>query len=708
MLTMTNQQQHIVNAVDGYIRCCSVPGSGKTFTLVHRIAHLVNDLSISPSVIVAITFSRRAANTIQSRLKAVLGNSGCCFAGTLHSFCNLILKKEIHRLSYPKNYMLMDKTDSMKLIKNTLTEMNLSSKDYRTMDIMSYISDYKVRTNYVRSIDNSKGQNSLQQKLQDCLQQSDRNIMDEISLRYIIKQTELSALDYNDLIHFAKYILLNNPDALDKWQDKCEYLLFDEYQDISKTQNSLLELLSRKHGNLFVIGDDDQNIYSWRGSRMEYLHNFDKKYPNVQSFTLNQNFRSTPEIIAVANNLICHNATRIQKNMVATASPGCLPVYNCLKDPKEEAMWIVDIIKKNINSGSTYLDHVILVRANRQTREIEQAFIENGIPYKALSDSAFFGSPEIKASLAYLKMIYYLDDLSFIATVNTPSRGFGKKKLEMVQNYAKENNLSLFYAFQALLLNGKIKNDKIKEYWRRIIVLHVTHCNYSCTELIKMALDIGLLDSLKNDPDQTKLDNVSELIQTIYNLEKEADENIPLDELLEYFALYEPSDNDTNKDAVRIMTIHSAKGLEFEKVFIPGLNESILPSSKANTPESLEEERRLFYVGITRAEKDLYISSTEYPFNPSQPVNTSRFIHEMDLKNLNIINPPVLQAPSPIVQESKPAVALFRKQQRIYINYWGNGTIVDIDEKQHCYKILFDNRKQPNTIMFTANIKAIP
>ncbi|WP_296561016.1 3'-5' exonuclease [uncultured Acetobacterium sp.] len=704
----TPQQQSIIQATEGYVRVPAVPGSGKTYCLTHRVAHLIQDLYIAPDVIIALTFTRKAASGMKRKLRGLIGDVATCFMGTFHHYCSNILKEEIHHLGYPKLFKSLRRSDQNKFVREILKEMNLSARDYRERDVLEKIREFKVNGSYVELFE----QEPKTQILEQCIQKADsaHHIMDGIIYRYLLKEFQVHALDYDDLLYFTVHIFKKYADVLDKWQDKCEYVLIDEYQDVSKVQAELADMISQKYKNLFIIGDDDQLIYSWRGSKPEYLIEFDKKYPNTQTFTLNCNFRSTPEIIKAADALIQHNTERLPKQMKTSNATGSLPVYNCTKTAVDEAIWIADKIHESVEAGCEYKEIAILIRNSSQASHIEQQLRLHAIPYKAYAGAKFFESEEIRTVLSYLSMILFLDDLSFEQTVNMPKRGFGKSSMEKVKQYAADNQLTLFTALMTLVQAGEIKNKQIFEYCRHIYTMNKSHQGYSCLELANIILDWGYRETLDGDPDQEKKDNITALLQMINELEKEEDGPIPLHDLLQFFALFSPEDDENDDDKVKIMTIHTAKGLEFDHVFIPGMVEGILPSGRAVTKQAIEEERRVCYVAVTRAVKQLFLSSYQYQYEKqSSPSMSSRFINEMGENNLMMLQKPVesLAVNSP-QKPSSYCTPQFVIAQRVSVGLWGEGTIMEVDEQKQKYKILFD--AMPNlakNIAFAADIKIL-
>ena len=691
--TPTAEQQEIIEATEGNVRVRAVPGSGKTYALTNRIAYLIQELYVEPSSIVAMTFTNKAAGEMKRRLKDMIGDMATCFAGTFHGFCNLILKEEIHRVSYPKTFVILDKRAQIDLIREVAEEQQISLKDLTAKDLMDKITQKKQLPGYLSYLI-SPDKSLLERKI------SSANDAEEIVyLGYLRKQRDNYVLDFEDIIQFAVYILQNYPDALEKWQKKCQYVLCDEYQDVNGNQDLLLTLLSGNYHNLTVVGDDDQCIYGWRGSEVDYMVNFAEDHENVRDFALSENFRSTPEIIAVANSLIAKNQNRLSKMMFTKNASGKKPVYYVARTENGEADFIADTIIKS--GAKKYAEHAILVRASSQTRALEEAFIKKKIPYKILSGAQFYSSEEIRTVLSYLRLIYALGDMDLIWTLQHPRRGFGKKSVEELKRYASERGISLMNALGEQIGQNIITKKSIISFYQNVMKLHNNHSQYSAKDLTGMVLDLGYREELENDVDQTKIDNVAELITTIAGLEEENMERIPLEDLLAHFALFSAQDDDTNKNVVRIMTIHTAKGLEFPIVFVPGMAEGQFPSKRLRNSEELEEERRLFYVAITRAMSELYISSYQNKV-AGFPVQSSSFIGDIDYRLMDFYGEKIsANSSTPEMLEK----TRFDIGDRIVHPVFGEGTIVSVDMVLQAYEIDFENVNGLRSIMFRAKLE---
>lgn len=665
--TPTTEQQEIIEATEGNVRVRAVPGSGKTYALTNRIAYLIQELYVEPSSIVAMTFTNKAAGEMKRRLKDMIGDMATCFAGTFHGFCNLILKEEIYRVSYPKTFVILDKKAQVDLIREVAEEHQISLKDLTAKDLMDKITQKKQIPAYLSYLI-SPDRSLLERRLASASEAED-----VVYFGYLKKQRDNYVLDFEDIIQFAIYILQNYPDALEKWQRKCQYVLCDEYQDVNGNQDLLLTLLSGTYHNLTVVGDDDQCIYGWRGSEVDYMVNFDREHEAVRDFSLSENFRSTPEIIAVANSLIAKNQNRLSKMMFTKNSSGKKPIYYVARTENGEADFIADTISKS--GPGKYAEHAVLVRASSQTRALEEAFIKKKIPYKILSGAQFYSSEEIRTVLSYLRLVYALGDMDFVWALQHPRRGFGKKSIEELKKYAAGRGLSLMNALGEQIEQKVITKKNIISFYQDVMSLHENHSKYSAKDLTGMVLDMGYREELEHDVDQTKIDNVTELITTISGLEEENMEWIPLEDLLAHFALFSAQDDDTCKNVVRIMTIHTAKGLEFPIVFIPGMAEGQFPSKRLRNSEELEEERRLFYVAVTRAMSKLYISSYQCK-TAGFPVQSSSFIGDIDYRLMDFYGEKVSEHSATPQMLDKTS---FQEGDRVVHPVFGEGTVVGVD-----------------------------
>lgn len=694
----TKEQIDTMTDTEGNIRVSSVPGSGKTFVLTYRIAYLITEMFVEPSSIVALTFTNKAAAQMKHRLRDIVGDNANCFTGTFHGYCNMFLKEEIHRMSFPKTFTILDKKAELDMIKNVAEDMGISLKDNTAKKIMSDIDMSKQDMSYVELM-SGIDRTELKRKASN-----EKNVDRKVFYNYLKRQCDNYALDFEDLINFTLYILEKNEDVRIRWQEKCQYVLCDEYQDVNMKQDMLLGILSGLYQNLFVVGDDDQNIYTWRGSDPAYMINFDKTHEDVKDYYLTENFRSIPQIVNVAKSLISANQNRLQKEMISKRPDGNKPVFNAPETEEKESVWIADTILDNIARNMKYRDHTVLVRAASQTRSLEEAFVKRKIPYKILSGAKFYESEEIRTVLSYMRMVYSLTDMDLLYTISRPRRGFGKKSVEKLKNMAAENECSFFQALGKMIEEGEIIQKNVIAYYGALMELHAAYEEYSCTDIVNKCLDMGYREALEQDIDQTRLDNVSELIRTITAIEDDNQEKVELADLLSHFALFSAQDEDGEYNVVKVMTIHTSKGLEFDTVFVPGLVEGQFPSSRLRNEDEYEEERRLLYVAITRAKNMLYLS-TYRKKDGRFGARPSSFLSDIDINLLDCINNSRILIKGE-TEQMLPKLK-FDVGDIVRHKVFGVGEIIKIDNITQTYEIQFRNIRGTRRIMFRAELEKV-
>ena len=694
----TKEQIKAMTETEGNIRVSSVPGSGKTFVLTYRIAYLITELYVEPSSIVALTFTNKAAAQMKHRLREIVGDNANCFTGTFHGYCNMFLKEEIHRVTFPKTFTILDKKAQIEMIKDVAEDLGISLKDNTARKIMNDIDILKQDMSYVELMA-SYDKAELKRRTAN-----EKNIDRKLFYNYLKRQCDNYALDFEDLINFTLYILKRDEDVRIRWQEKCQYVLCDEYQDVNMKQDMLLTILSGMYGNLFVVGDDDQNIYTWRGSDPEYMIKFDSTHENAKDYYLTENFRSTPQIVEAAKSLISANQNRLDKKMISNRPDGMKPVFNAPESEEKESLWIADTILDDIAKNMKYSDHTVLVRAASQTRSIEEAFVSRKIPYKILSGAKFYDSEEIRTVISYMRMVYNLTDMDMLYTISRPRRGFGKKSVEKLKEAAAASESSLFTELGRQIKEGNITQKAVIEYYNEIYELHNTYRQFSCTDIVNKCLDMGYREMLEQDIDQTRLDNVSELIRTITSIEDDNQEKVELADLLSHFALFSAQDEDDEFNVVRVMTIHTSKGLEFDTVFVPGLVEGQFPSKRLKNEDEYEEERRLLYVAITRAKNMLYLS-TYRKRDGRFGVRPSEFLSDINTELLDCINGSriVIRGES----EQMLPKTVFNAGDKVRHKVFGVGEIVKIDKMTQTYEIQFANLKGTRRIMFRAELESV-
>ena len=697
------EQLKSVETTEGAIRVLAGAGTGKTRALTSRYCYLTDSLGVAPKNIVCVTFTNRAANEMKHRIRTALGDMDLGYICTFHAFCVQLLKEDIHVLNFPKNFVILDVEDQKQMLLKIFEEMNLTLRETtikRTIDEVLeakklYATSY---IDYIYELNNEE----LKAKF---TQTADRN--EEIFLRYLYEQKKCFGCDFNDIINFASYILDHFPDVLKKWQNRMQYVMVDEFQDVSQRQYKIARLLAGKHGNLFIVGDPDQTIYSWRGSHVKLFLDFDKVYPEAKTVLLTTNYRSTPEILHASNVLIEKNIIRFPKILTPTKSQGELPLYNHLRNEKEEAEWIYEEISHLIKSGVSLNKIAILYRAHYLTRPLEEFFIEKGLSYKIFSGIEFYGRKEIKDIICYLRMLTSADDIAFMRTINNPSRKIGKKKIAFLKDYSEANNSSLYNALKKNLDNPIFQGTDAIRYIESIEFVKQSKDTNKLGDILQMLLDrSGYEEFLRLQGDQERLDNVAELKRAIENAGQ--DDDATLDDFLSRIALLTNLDHEDERESVKLMTIHTSKGMEFPYVFICGLNEGVFPSRRINTPDEMDEERRLAYVAMTRAMDRLYLSDSEGISNDGIFKYPSRFIFDAGKENIKFVKElePHLEIHTRNISSDFPE-QIFQIGDRIEHSVFGCGSITAINTEESSYSILFDKLNTERNILFTAKITRI-
>ncbi len=631
LINLNEAQKEAVMHLHGPLLIVAGAGSGKTKVLTSRIVHIIKEKKAFPNQILAVTFTNKAAKEMQNRVSNILGSTavGLSWLGTFHSICAKLLRKHASAVNLNSNFTIIDTDDQTRLIKNICKAENIDIKQLSPRFILAIIDRWKNKGYYPNEVIISK-----------------KDIYEKTILPlykiYQQKLTDLNSCDFGDLILHAVKILEYNSDIREIYSKNFKYILVDEYQDTNYIQSKWLNLLSEKNKNICCVGDDDQSIYSWRGAEIKNFLEFDQVYENTKVIRLEHNYRSSQNILSVAANLIANNQNRVGKNLITTMEEGELVKLNCFKNGKDEAIGISDEIEKKIKKKFSYNNVAILVRAIFQTREFEERFLKIGMPYRILGGTKFYERAEIKDCVAYLRLIHQeKDDLAFERIVNNPKRSIGDNTLKNIHKFAKQNKLNLERASIKMLEKNLIKpKTKIGlnlflrslNKWRNDIeTKKINHI-----KLLQIVLDeSGYSAMLKNKKDvdnENRLENIKELLSAM----KEFDN---LESFLEHVSLATSIDQEWDGEKVNMMTMHAAKGLEFEVVFLPGWEEGLFPHQKSieeKGQNGLEEERRLAYVGITRAKKRAIISFSMNRFYQGDWIDSmaSRFIEELPEKNL--------------------------------------------------------------------------
>lgn len=691
---LNREQQQAVQHTEGPLLILAGAGSGKTKVLTVRIAYLLAQ-GVNPYEILAITFTNKAAKEMKSRVEGLVGDvANRIWLSTFHSFCAKFLRFELDNfLGYNSNFTIYDTSDSQVVIKAALKALNLDDKYYPVGAMISAISDAKNKL-MLASDYRKQARDFYQQKVADVYEYYERELRKN------------NALDFDDLLLVAVKLLQSNAAVLDKYSKRFKYVMIDEYQDTNHAQYLLAYLLSSHWKNIAVVGDADQSIYAWRGADIQNILDFEKDYPNCTSIKLEQNYRSTKIILDAANAVIDNNEGRPEKNLWTDKVEGAKIQHFTAQSEHEEAAFIGDtIVKKHDIHGVPYGDMAILYRTNAQSRVLEEALIKRALPYTMVGGTKFYDRKEIKDVLAYLRVLYNpFDDLSLLRIINVPKRSIGATTVSKLQDYARENGTSLFMALTQLHLVDTIKGktkEKLEEFDILIFTLVAEMDDKSVLDILEAILDrTGYLAQLEEstDPqDQARAENIGELLSVAKDFQ-DTNPTGTVEDFLEQVALVNDVDSfEQEESKVTLMTLHAAKGLEFPIVFLGGLEEGLFPHSRTlMNPEEIEEERRLAYVGITRAEKELYISNatTRTVFGRTSSYLPSRFIDEIpaelvdslrakrripdDIKptvprHMSVASRPVTK---PIIRNE--VIADWKVGDTAIHSKWGNGKVVNV------------------------------
>lgn len=706
-------QLEAVTSTEGFIRVIAGAGSGKTRALARRFAYLVNEIGILPGNILCVTFTNKSANEMRQRIHNLTGDNDTGYISTFHSFCVSVLQEDSHALQYPKSFLVLDNSDIDSMLKiiyegRGLTLRNMTFSKARDMiEIRKLIKEPEYYLDMLNmSLD------TLRQKYLTATEPSDI-----IFYGYLYQEKKCFGLDYNDLIKFTLYIFEQNEAVKIKWQQRLEYIMIDEFQDIDDLQYKLMSVLCGYHKNLFIVGDPDQTIYTWRGANVRYLLDFDKIFPSVKTIMMMQNYRSTPQIVSVVNDLIDKNKFRIKKNLMPTIADGRKVICHHADTSECEAMWIAEQIQALHGEGTSYREITVLYRAHYITRIVEEVFLREKIPYAIYSGVQFFNRMEIKDALAYLRLIAYKDDLAFLRVVNVPKRNLGERRIKFLQEYAVKHQCSLYIALETNLDNEIFKGTKAAQFVALIENFAANYAERQISELLAAILnESGYEKMLRTEGSQERLDNLAELKQSVYEYETSCGEESTLEHYLSHVALFTNNDAADNSDKVKLMTVHSAKGLEFPYVFLCAMNEGVFPSKKTDTIQKMEEERRLAFVAMTRAQKGLYLSEAEGRNFDGSPRYPSRFLLDIEPALLDYTQKPQ----EGLIRETKDYLVINERYladeenqsslavgQRVKHSIFGSGTVVDVDLIKAAHLVKFDNIDTSRSISFRAKLEKV-
>lgn len=662
---LNEQQLQAVNHMSGPLLVLAGAGSGKTRVLTNRIATLI-DKGVSPYNILAITFTNKAAKEMRDRVLSLIGSSAYNIQiSTFHSFGLKIIKENYTLLGYDKNFTIIDSDDALTIIKKIMKDLNLSKERYNPREIRNKISSAKNEMMGIESF---------------AKVEFDHNIV-EVYKKYLSKLKNGNSVDFDDLLILPIHLFRNYPSILEKYQDKYKYILIDEYQDTNEAQYTLSKMLSAKYRNIFVVGDNDQAIYAFRGANYKNILNFEKDYPEAKTIMLEENYRSTKTILNAANCVIKNNRERKDKNLWSNNDIGSKIKYRLVSNEKEEAEFVAKEIKSLLEKGVREDDIAILYRTNAQSRVLEEEMLEKNIKYRIVGSFYFYSRKEIKDLLCYLRLISnHKDDVSLLRIINTPKRGIGEKSLDNLTSLAIERGISIYDA---------IESGKELSFKKLIEELTEDSKRLSLTELIDNILEkSGIKEELTSSKlieDEVRLENLQEFKSITKNYEEEYG-SATLDDFLDEISLVsDMTEHQDSSNRISLMTVHSVKGLEFDYVFLVGMEEEIFPHYNAimdGSNSAIEEERRLCYVAITRAKKELYITSAKSRMlygnrNMNRP---SRFIEEIDREYLDIEDDTGFKKVTKAIKKAIDKDATYEIGERVSHTDFGEGIIIAIEK----------------------------
>lgn len=697
---LNEKQIEAVKATEGYVRVIAGAGSGKTKLLVSRYAYLVQELGIDPANILCVTFTNKAAGEMKRRVRALIGPEfDTALICTYHGFCARLLREDPQKLFFSKGFQIIDVPQQKAILEDIYQKRELKLDRASFESFLKKIAKLKSDLDYVPRFCSPEPCQILKD-----INGSDGEIIEE----FLQRQKATYSLDFSDLMSFALYLLTIDEEVRNKWQEKLNYIQVDEFQDSSYRELQLVDILSGKYQNLMIVGDPDQNIYEWRGSDVKLLVDFDKHHIPTKTVILNQNYRSTPEILNCANHLIEKNALRLKKDLFTLAPSGDSVLHYHSKTEEEEGRHLVGEIRSLIRKGDlSYSDFAVLYRSSFLSRFIEKKLVESNIPYEIYGGVKFYQRMEILDAIAYLRLIAYDDDLAFKRIINSPRRKFGRTKMMKLISLSERTGKSLFETLMENIADPSFQSSGAPVFALFIDKMRKESPSMSIAEIVNaVMMESGYEQYIRELGDEERLENLSEFKRIANEFERSFGENLSLKEFLQQIALQSNEDEDKPADAVKLMTIHAAKGLEFPVVFVFGFTEGIFPSSKTIEERKalgLEEERRLCYVAITRAKERLFLMDSEGYSDAGIRKLPSRFLGEIGTQNylrIGKISKSLQESAESYIHRNSPRPAIEPNEeipQEIHHHVFGRGQILKVT-KQGNYLVQFDGMNQPRNI----------
>lgn len=714
---LSASQREAVETTEGPVCVIAGPGAGKTRTLTRRYVYLVRDLGVSPSNVLCVTFTNKAAQEMKARIRAMTGDLDLGQICTFHSFCVRFLRDEGYAVGLPRDFVVIDEEDTADLLKEVYETFGIPGNLLKFTAALDIIGNFKDDSNYVKDLVSSSPEALREKAL------SSPAISDKVFYGYLWAERKVFGLDFDDVIWTTFYILDNFEPVRRKWQERLQYIMVDEYQDVSNDQAALANLLADLNKNLFVVGDPDQTIYTWRGSSPEIMLRFPKTHAGCTVVKLMENFRSLPAIVRAANSLILHNKDRfpVKGEPVRRYRDESRPskvVFDSEKTEKEALAWFVKALDRLHGTGKREWDEIaVLYRSRQSSRAVEETLVRAGIPYRVLSGVAFYARKEVKDSLCYIRMMTRADDMAFLRTVNAPKRGFGPKKLEALKAIAAREGKSLWEALRSHADEKPFNSKAVRDYVAMIEKCRGSVEGRKISDVFNMVMsESGYEGALQMSGEDERLGNLAELRQAIAQFEEDADDPKSLAGFLQRAGIFAEDIGAQKGPAVKLMTIHGAKGLEFPVVFIWGFSEGIMPSSRTSTVEEMEEERRVAYVAMTRAEDLLILMHAQGTNEGSSFRYPSRFFFELDRECVALVRPlePGLEESAKLAVSMKersltgaPAEGFgIRPGDRVRHKVFGEGEVIAVSQTG-AMTIRFPKLPTPRTLMAGAPIEKL-
>ena len=743
------EQYQAVCSTEGYLRVLAGAGTGKTKTLAYRYAYLLTALGMSPKAVLCVTFSNKASREMRSRINKLCGDIALPYVTTFHAFCCDFLREEIHALGFAKNFTVIDVSDVKDILKPVFKALGISGRDFTLKDAWEYIDGKKADISYVKVMC-AYDSNAILEQSKNC-----SNLKEKVFWQYIYQCRTSCFLDFDDLIAFALTILRSRKDIRESWQRRFEYIEVDEFQDIDAQQYELISILSDKHKNLFIVGDPDQTIYSFRGANVKYFTDFAEKFPETVTINLFKNYRSQSYILDCAYTLISNNddpgrkklqAMRKDIDLSSMASiaqikqnadddlqtadllksafnkqllPNEYPVdFKIIDDNKKTMLPVIAncpstqaqaefVVREilNIKELNKHASIAVLYRSKHLSQSIEQALIKYNVPYRVYADIRFMERKEIKDVVAYLRLIFNLDDdTAFCRIVNVPRRGFGAMRLERLKKLAAFTHNSLFKELSVRLDDPELNvSSAIKEFIGNIIFLNKRVLAGPTAELEKILNIFKYEEMLKKEGDAERLESLATLRFLARDFENKMGERSNIADFLTHLALSSSKDDENDSNQVELMTVHNSKGLEFDYVFVVGVNDGIFPSSKSSSLQELQEERRLLYVAMTRAQKQLFICMSGGKNYSGEELKVSRFIEEFREDEIFVTGEKLFK---PYLNSAvKTVTKHFNVGDKVINPVLGLGTVEEVNEKSGEYVVYFKSINKARTLSFNAPLE---